>query len=79
MADASLACAEGLLAGGKSLAGRDVALRLNAERLEAIRASDSIGVRLEADLPPPGTYRLAIVARDSGGWIAVRTVDLDIP
>ena len=60
------------------LEGRDVALRLRADRLAEIRSSDRIGVRLETTAPPPGTYRRVIVARDSGGWIAVRRSDVVI-
>jgi VWFA-related protein len=69
---------KGALVYGKPLEGRDVALRLSGDRLAEIRSSDRVGVRLETPAPPPGTYRLAIVARDSGGWIAVRRSDVVI-
>jgi hypothetical protein len=70
--------AKGVLVGGKPLPGRDIALRVNDERLAAMRAADNLRVFLETALPPPGTYTLAVVARDSSGWIAVRTVPVTI-
>lgn len=69
----------GTLVGGKPLDGRDVALRLTPERMQAMRSTGSVGVRLEAPLPQPGDYELAMVARDSGGWIAVRTTSVTVP
>lgn len=66
--------ASGALVGGKPLPGRDIALRVNDERLAAMRAADHLRVFLETPVPPPGTYTLAVVARDSSGWIAVRTL-----
>jgi VWFA-related protein len=70
--------AKGALVGGKPLAGRDVALRFNAERFAAVRAADRLIVWLETSLPATGQYRLAVVARDSGGWIAVRIIDVAV-
>ena len=69
----------GTLVGGRPLDGKDVALRLTPQQMQAMRSTGSLGVRLEAPVPQPGVYRLAMVARDSGGWIAVRTVDVTIP
>ena len=66
----------GALVGGKPIPGRDVALRLDPERLKAIRASEKLAVRLETPMPKPGTYTLGVVARDSGGWMAVRTIEV---
>ena len=69
----------GALVGGKPLEGRDVALRLTPERMQAMRSAGNVGVRLEVPVPQPGVYQLAMVARDSGGWIAVRRTDVTIP
>jgi hypothetical protein len=68
----------GALVGGKPLAGRDVALRLDTERFAAIRSANTLTVMLDGPLPPPGAYRLAVVARDESGWMAVRRIDLVI-
>jgi VWFA-related protein len=54
----------------RALPGKDVVLDLSPERMNAIRASDKVAVRLDSPAPSPGTYLLTVVARDSGGWIA---------
>lgn len=69
---------KGALVGGKPLAGRDIALRVNDDRLAAMRTADKLRVLLEAPVPSPGTYRLTVVARDSGGWIAVRSIQVTV-
>ena len=53
----------------KALPGKDVVLDLSPDRMDAIRASDKVAVRLDSPSPSPGTYLLTVVARDSGGWI----------
>ena len=60
----------------KTLPGKDVVLDLSPERMNAIRASDKVAVRLDSPAPSPGTYVLTVVARDSGGWIAAHTSDV---
>jgi hypothetical protein len=51
-------------------------LELSPERMNAIRASDKVAVRLDSPAPSPGTYVLTVVARDSGGWIAADTSEV---
>jgi VWFA-related protein len=60
----------------KALPGKDVVLELSRDRMNAIRASDKVAVRLDSPVPSPGTYLLTVVARDSGGWIAADTSEL---
>lgn len=68
----------GRLVGGTPLFGRDVGLKLDARQLEALRSSDHVEIPVTVDLPPPGAYRLTVVARDSGGWIGAQTIDVTI-
>jgi VWFA-related protein len=60
----------------KALPGKDVVLDLSPERMDAIRASDKVAVRLDSPSPSPGTYLLTVVARDSGGWIAANLSEI---
>ena len=60
----------------KALPGKDVVLDLSPERMNAIRASDKVAVRLDSPAPSPGTYLLTVVARDSGGWIAANLSEI---
>ena len=60
----------------KALPGKDVVLDLSPERMDAIRASDKVAVRLDSPAPSPGTYLLTVVARDSGGWIAANLSEI---
>jgi VWFA-related protein len=60
----------------KTLPGKDVVLDLSPERMNVIRASDKVAVRLDSPAPSPGTYVLTVVARDSGGWIAAETSEV---
>lgn len=60
----------------KTLPGKDVVLDLSPERMNAIRASDKVAVRLDSPAPSPGTYVLTVVARDSGGWIGAHTSEV---
>jgi len=68
----------GRLVNGKPLFGRDVGLKLTARQLEGLLGSDNIEIPVDVDLPPAGTYRLTVVARDSGGWIGAQTIELTI-
>ena len=63
----------------KTLPGKEVVLDLSPERMNAIRASDKVAVRLDAPAPSSGRYLLTVVARDSGGWIAANTSELVVP
>jgi hypothetical protein len=60
----------------KALPGKDIVLDLSPERMNAIRASDKVAVRLDSPAPSPGTYLLTVVARDSGGWIAANLSEI---
>lgn len=71
--------AKGGLVGGEPLPGRDIALRGDAGRMAAIRSVNSLRVVLDTAVPRPGVYQVAVVVRDSGGWMAVRLADLVIP
>ena len=62
----------------RTLPGKDVVLELSPDRMNAIRASDKVAVRLDSPAPPPGTYVLTVVARDSGGWVAANTSALTV-
>ena len=62
----------------RTLPGKDVVLDLSPDRMNAIRASDKVAVRLDSPAPPPGTYVLTVVARDSGGWVAATTSELTV-
>ena len=62
----------------RTLPGKDVVLELSRERMNAIRASDKVAVRLDSPAPSPGTYLLTVVARDSGGWVAADTSQLTV-
>jgi hypothetical protein len=53
-----------------------VVLDLSPERMDAIRASDKVAVRLDSPAPSAGTYLLTVVARDSGGWIAANLSEI---
>jgi VWFA-related protein len=75
---AALRDVKGTIVGGKQLFGRDVSINLKAERFAALMGSDSIEIPTDAKAPPPGTYQLAVVVRDSSGWIAARAVDLTV-
>jgi VWFA-related protein len=66
----------GRLVNGRPLFGRDVGLKLNALQLERLLESDNVEIPVDVDAPPAGTYRLTVVARDSGGWIAAQTIEL---
>jgi VWFA-related protein len=63
----------------RTLPGKDVVLDLSPERMNAIRASDKVAVRLDSPAPPPGIYYLTVVARDSSGWVAANTSELVVP
>jgi VWFA-related protein len=63
----------------RTLPGKDVVLELAPDRMNAIRASDKVAVRLDSPAPPPGTYYLTVVARDSGGWMAANISELVVP
>ena len=76
---AALRDAKGAIVEGKPLFGRDVSLNLKPERFTALMDSDTVEIPTQAKAPPPGTYQLVVVVRDSGGWIATRTIDLTIP
>jgi VWFA-related protein len=75
---ATLRDAKGALVGGKPLFGRDISLNLNAEKLAGFLGSDNIELPTDAVAPPPGTYQLTVVVRDSGGWLAARTIELTV-
>ena len=53
-------------------------LELSPDRMKAIRATDKVAVRLYSPAPPPGTYVLIVVARDSGGWVAANISELTV-
>jgi hypothetical protein len=55
-----------------------VSINLKSERYTALLESDTVEIPTEAKAPPPGTYQLTVVVRDSSGWIAARTVDLTV-
>jgi VWFA-related protein len=70
---------KGKLVGGKAVIGRDLGVKLNSDRVAELLASGSkLEIRTDVEPPKPGTYRIVVVARDSGGWIAARTVDLTV-
>ena len=75
---ATLRDEKGALFGGKPLFGKDVGLRLNATQLEALLKSDNVEIPVEVDAPTPAKYRLTVAARESGGWIGARTIDLTL-
>jgi VWFA-related protein len=62
----------------RTLPGKDVVLELSPDRMNTIRASDKVAVRLDSPAPSPGTYLLTVVARDSGGWVAADTSQLTV-
>jgi hypothetical protein len=62
-----------------ALPGKDVVLDLSPDKMNAIRASDKVAVRLDSPAPSPGTYVLTVVARDSGGWLAASASELVVP
>ena len=68
----------GRLVDGRPLFGRDVGLKLNAGQLERLLESDNVEIPVDVDAPGPGTYRLTVVARDSGGWIGAQTIALTV-
>jgi VWFA-related protein len=76
---AALRDAKGAIVGGKPLFGRDIALNLKPERYTALIASDTTEIPTDAVPPPPGTYQLTVVVRDSGGWLAAKTIELVVP
>lgn len=50
------------------------------QRIEFVRlVRAGVEIPIEVPAPPPGTYRLIVVVRDSGGWIGARTVPLTVP
>lgn len=70
---------KGRLVGGKPVIGRDVGVKLNSDRVAELLASGSkLEIRTDVDPPKPGTYQIVVVARDRGGWIAARTVNLTV-
>ena len=75
---AELRDAKGALVDGKPLPGKDVALRVSGERLAALRAARTLRVLLETPVPASGSYVLAVVARDSSGWMAARSIEVAI-
>jgi VWFA-related protein len=75
---ATLRDEKGSLYGGKALFGRDVSLRLSPEQLKALLASDNVEIPVEVDAPSPAKYRLTVAARESGGWVGARTIDLTL-
>jgi VWFA-related protein len=64
---------QGAIVGGRTLFGKDIALRLNPERLNALLASDNVEIPITVDAPPPGTYQLTLVARHSGRIVSQMT------
>jgi hypothetical protein len=75
---ATLRDEKGALFGGKPLFGKDVSVRLNSTQLEALLKSDNVEIPVEVDAPTPAKYRLTVAARESGGWIGARTIDLTL-
>jgi VWFA-related protein len=69
----------GKLVGGKSLFGKDVTLRLTDQQVAALRRSDNAEIPVDVSAPPPGRYQLTVVARDRGGWIGAKTIDVNVP
>jgi VWFA-related protein len=75
---ASLRDERGRLVGGKSLFGRDVGFKLTDQQLAGLRASDNLEIPVEVAAPPPGSYQLVLVARDSGGWIGAQALTVGV-
>jgi VWFA-related protein len=75
---ATLRDEKGNLFGGKPLFGKDVGVRLNATQLEALLKSDNVEIPVEVDAPAPAKYRLTVAAREGGGWIGARAIDLTL-
>ncbi|HVL70130.1 MAG TPA: VWA domain-containing protein [Vicinamibacterales bacterium] len=73
---ATLRDARGRLVGGRVLFGRDIALRLNPQQLDAMRQSDNVEIPVEVDVPGAGPYELTVAVRASGGWLGAQTVPL---
>ena len=70
---------KGTLVGGKPAIGRDVGVKLNADRVAELLASGSrLEIRTDVDPRKPGKYQVVTVARDSSGWLAARTVDVTV-
>lgn len=70
---------KGKLVGGKPVIGRDLGVKLNSDRVAELLASGSkLEIRTDVDPPKPGKYQIVVVARDSGGWIAARSVDITV-
>ncbi len=68
----------GRVVNGRPLFGQDVGIKVNVGQLERLLASDNIEIPVDVDAPGPGTYRLTVVARDSGGWIGAQTIALTV-
>ena len=64
--------------GGKPLFGRDITMRLSEAQLETLLKSDNVEIPVEVDPPAPAKYRLTVAARESGGWIGARAIDLTL-
>jgi VWFA-related protein len=68
---------QGTVIGGRALFGKDITLRLDAERMAALLDSDHVEIPVVVDAPPHGTYQLTLVARHNGRIMA-QTMDLTV-
>jgi VWFA-related protein len=75
---ATLRDEKGALLGGKPLFGRDITMRLSEAQLETLLKSDNVEIPVEVDPPAAAKYRLTVAARESGGWIGARAIDLTL-
>jgi VWFA-related protein len=64
--------------GGGNLFGREIVLRLKEEQFKSLMTSDNVEIPVETAAPAPGTYRLVVVARDSGGWLGARALEVSV-
>jgi VWFA-related protein len=70
---ATLRDGQGRLVGDGPILARDITLRMDAERLARLLASDNLEIPFALDRPAAGSYQLTVVARDGGGWIAAHS------
>lgn len=70
---------DGKLVGGRGLLAVDVDLHMSPAEFDTLRASGNVEIPARAKAPPPGTYRLVVIARHSGTRLSAHMQEVVVP